>query len=315
MPRNPWSPRHPRGIPGRVPFPYAGEICALLAPLCWSVAMLLYRRTTDHLPGASITLFKNVLALVLLSLTMLVLGIRIPRDRSALDWARVMASGLLGLAVADTLLFEALRRIGSARIAIVDTIYAPTLITLSVLFLGDTLTWGFVVGGAAVIAGVAVANWQKPPPGPDTTELAFGTVLGLLAIAGTATGVVLARPVLQASSLVEVTWTRLLAGVVGQVIWMAARRELGVAVTVFRPQPVWRTLWPAAFIGTYLSLLLWLGGFKWANAPVAAVLNQMATVYMLVLARVVLGEGVTGAQWVGGALAASGAGFLVLSRL
>lgn len=298
-----------------MPFPYAGEICALLAPLCWSVAMLLYRRTTDHLPGASITLFKNVLALILLSGTMLVMGIGVPRDRSALDWGRVLFSGLLGLAVADTLLFEALRRIGSARIAIVDTIYAPVLITLSVLFLGDVLTWGFLVGGAAVIAGVAVANWQKPPPGPDATELAFGTVLGLLAIAGTATGVVLARPVLQASSLVEVTWTRLLAGVVGQVIWMAVRQELRVAVTVFRPQPVWRTLVPAAFIGTYVSLILWLGGFKWANAPVAAVLNQMATVYMLVLARVVLGEAVTGAQWVGGGLAMCGAAFLVISRL
>ena len=166
-----------------------------------------------------------------------------------------------------------------------------------------------------MLAGVVIANWRRPATEPEPNELLFGSVLATLAICGTATGVVLVMPVLQTSSLIEVTWTRLLAGVVGQVLFMSVRGELRAAVRVFRPSPVWKTLLPGALIGTYISLILWLGGFKWSSAPVAAILNQMATVYILVLARVVLKETVSRAQWIGGALAAAGALFLMLSRI
>jgi drug/metabolite transporter (DMT)-like permease len=60
--------------------------------------------------------------------------------------------------------------------------------------------------------------------------------------------------------------------------------------------------------------LLWLGGFKWAPASVAAVLNQMATVYILVLARIFLKETIRPQQALGALLAAAGALFIILTR-
>jgi len=87
------------------------------------------------------------------------------------------------------------------------------------------------------------------------------------------------------------------------------------AMVAFRPGPLWRTLVPAAFVGTYLSLLFWLGGFKWADASVAAVLNQMATVYLLLFARFVLKEQLRPRQVAGSLLAASGALWIVLHQL
>src|SRR5688500_8689737 len=106
-----------------VPFPYAGEVCALLAPLCWAVAVLFYRRAANQAAPVAMTLFKNTLAVVLLGITMVAVGDGVPPDRTAGDWARLVVGGVLGLAVADTMLFEALRRIGAARMAVVDTIY------------------------------------------------------------------------------------------------------------------------------------------------------------------------------------------------
>ena len=47
----------------------------------------------------------------------------------------LVVSGLLGIAIADTLVFMALRRLGAALLAIVDCIYAPTVILLSVMVL------------------------------------------------------------------------------------------------------------------------------------------------------------------------------------
>jgi drug/metabolite transporter (DMT)-like permease len=277
--------------------PYAGEICALLAPLCWSVAVILYRQSGAVSP-VSMNLFKNVFALVLLGLTLLAAGIVLPADRSWLDWGRLTLSGILGLSVADTLLFEGLKRVGAARVAVVDTTYAPMMITLSWLFLGETPGPWFLVGAAAVVAGVALATIERGRPA-EGRDYWIGTLCVFGAIVGTAAGVLLSKPVLEHSSLLEVTFTRLVAGTVGLLLFIGVRGEC--------------TLVPGAFIGTYLSLVLWLGGFKWADASVAAVLNQIATVYILVLARVVLGERLRRRQVLGGGLAVVGATWILLT--
>ncbi len=284
----------------------------MVAPLCWSVAILFYRRSSESAPAQSMTLFKNVIAAVLLLLTMWAAGVSFPTDRSALDWFRLGLSGVLGLAVGDTLLFHALARIGAARVAIVDTIYAPAVVGLSFLFLGDTLGLAFLFGAAMVVAGVGVANHRREVDTPF--EISTGTWFGIGAIFATSVGVILSKPVLETSNLVEVTCTRVLFGVGAQALWAAGTRDR-TAFAAFRPSSgVWPTLVPAAFIGTYLSLLFWMAGFKWAPASVAAVLNQLATVYILVLARVVLKERVAAHQVGGGLLAAAGALVVVISR-
>ncbi|MDP2312191.1 MAG: DMT family transporter [Pseudomonadota bacterium] len=291
-----------------------GELCALLAPLAWSIAVILFKRSSAA-PAISLNLFKNTFAVVLLSITLLVLRIPIPTDRSAGDWARLLVSGFLGLAVADTLLFEGLRRIGAARLAVVDTIYAPLVVILCWLLLGEAPSAGFLLGGVLVIGGVTLASVDPGAIAKEGgREVSLGAFYATLAIAGTALGVVIAKPVLEGSDLVEVTWTRLVAGMVGMIVFTITRGRGAEALVAFRPGPLWRTLVPAAFFGTYLSLMFWLGGFKWANASVAATLNQMATVYMLVFARFFLGETLRPRQVAGSLVAAAGALWIVLHK-
>jgi drug/metabolite transporter (DMT)-like permease len=297
-----------------VPFPHAGEICALLAPLCWAVAVILYRKTAG-ISALSMNLFKNCVAIVLLTFTLLALGIALPTDRPLGDWVRLVLSGLVGLAVADTLLFEGLRRVGAARVAVVDTVYAPLMILMAWAFLAEEPGPMFLLGGAAVIVGVGIATID--PSGASVRgdrSVLVGMLYAFGAIVGTAVGVVLAKPVLEGSDLLEVTWTRLVAGNVGLVGWITLRGLWGEAVVAFRPSTAWKTLVPGAVIGTYLSLVFWLGGFKWADASVAAVLNQMATVYILVLARVLLSETIVPRQVVGAGFAIGGALVILLTR-
>jgi ferrous iron transport protein B len=49
----------------------------------------------------------------------------------------------------------------------------------------------------------------------------------------------------------------------------------------------WRLLLPAAFLGSWVSALLWLGGFFYAPAGTAAVLNQTTTVFTLILGAMI----------------------------
>jgi drug/metabolite transporter (DMT)-like permease len=226
----------------------------------------------------------------------------------------VAASGLLGLAFADTLLFAALSRIGAARLAVVDTVYAPTVVLISFLFLGERFGGWFFLGALGVLGGVALASIEKGALGGLNSDLRRGLLLAWVAISSTATGVVLVKPVLEQGNLIEVTWSRLVFGVAGQLVWMAYRGQLsGTLRSVILPS-VWRKMLPATILGTWFSLLLWLGGFKWAPASVAAVLNQLGTIYLLVLARLFLKEELRLRQAAGALLAACGALFIVLTK-
>ena len=293
---------------------YLREFSALLAPLCWSVAILLYRKVGTSASPEAMTLFKNVVALGLLLLTMAALGEGFPTDRPGVDWLRLALSGILGLAVADTFLFHALKRIGAARVAILDTVYAPIVVTLAWLFLGDVLPGSFLVGGLLVVAGVAVANRQGERSPVDAREALVGSLFCLLAVSGTGVGVILSKPVLEGAHVVEVTATRMGFGVAAQLLWSGLRGDRTVFGAFLPSSGAWRWLLPASFVGTYLAMLLWMGGFKWAPASVAAVLNQLATVYILILARLVLHEPVTGRQFLGGAAAVVGAMVVMWGR-
>jgi len=88
-----------------------GEALALSAAVVWSTSIILFKRSEAIRP-LGMNLFKNVVGTLLLGATLLVIGRGFDTARPASDWARLIASGVLGIGVADTLIFTALRRLG-----------------------------------------------------------------------------------------------------------------------------------------------------------------------------------------------------------
>jgi drug/metabolite transporter (DMT)-like permease len=292
-----------------------GEAMALGAAVVWSVSVILFRRSEAVTP-LGMNLFKNTLAIGLLGATLLGLGEGFAWHRSGWDWAQLCVSGVLGIGIADTLIFMALRRLGPGLLAIVDCVYAPVIVLFSIVFLDERVGPGFLLGALLVVGGVLLGTapgGASAAPARDRRKLAIGVALGVSGIVSMALGVMLAKRPLERSDLVEVTTVRLVAGVASQLVWIALVPGERTALAAFRPSPAWRTLVPAAVLSAYVSMLLWLGGFKWASASTAAVLNQMSTVSTIVLARLVLGEPVTRRRALGGLIAVAGA-VVVLRR-
>ena len=332
-----------------------GEACALLAALTWSVSVILFKRSEAVTPLA-MNLFKNTVAAVLLGLTLLALLLggwtELPLERSRGDWARLLFSGVLGIAVSDTLIFMALRRLGASLLAVVDCIYAPTIVVLSVVVLHEPVPAAFLAGGALVVGGVLLTVTERTPDEPELPasvaapieaeanegdaaqgeesdpqdrrrERALGVAFGLAGIAAMASGVVLAKPALDSGDLVEVTLVRLLAGVAALLLWVSLKPLIGLdpggaarseVLSVLGRRDVWRTLIPASVLGTYVAMLFWLGGFKWAPVSVASVLNQLASVFTVVLAWLMLGEPLSGRRITGTLAAVVGAALVMATR-
>lgn len=293
-----------------------GESLSLACALCWSVSIILFKRSEAASPYA-INLFKNGASFVLLGLTLWLCGGHLPRDRSPQDWARIIASGVLGLAVADTLFLEGLRRLGAGMMAILDCVYAPLVALFSVLMIGERIGLGFGIGSVLVVGGLvatATTGDELREAAAVARKQTSGVLIGLASIVVMAIGVVLAKPVLDHSELVEATFTRMGAGAISLALWILVRRKDRAEIfRVFLPQPVWRQLVPAMLLGSYVSMLLWLGGVKYTSASIASVLNQLSVLFTLVLARFWLKEPLSLRKMAGGGASLAGAIVILLA--
>jgi drug/metabolite transporter (DMT)-like permease len=281
---------------------WVGDAMALGCALSWAIAVLLFRKARDVDPVA-LNLFKCTLAAVALLVTMRLSGVRFDLARSSSDWALLAVSGVLGLAIADTLFLAGLRRIDGSVAALADCAYAPTVLFLSIAFLHESFRVGLVLGAPLVVLGLAIVSWEKR--GERKPVDRGGLLLCIAGVVTTAIGVVLAKPALDRSELLEATTIRLIAGSVSLFVFELAAGRAKKAVSLFRPQPAWRYALPATFFGTYVAMILWLGGMKYGTASRAALLNQTGAVFVLVFSRFA-GEVVPLRRWAGAALAIAG---------
>jgi drug/metabolite transporter (DMT)-like permease len=268
-----------------------GLVCSLACALCWAIAVVLFKKSGDAMGPLALNLFKNVLALVLLGATGFVLGFQRGAMSDA-DLVWLLLSGALGIGVADSLLFYGLNQIGASRQAIVDTLYSPSVVVLSFLFLHEVLSPRDALGGLLILGAVALATIPVGGGLPlARTKMARGIAAGALSMVLMAAAIVFVKPILEHNDVVTCTTIRLLGGTVSLALFgltsRANRRELAAT---FVPRPAWRFAVPGAIMGTYVSMLLWIGAFKYAPAGVAALLNQTSTLFIVILAAVFLRE-------------------------
>ncbi len=282
-----------------------GEILSLACAVSWAFVLILFRQTGRSVHPFALNLFKNVIAFVLFVPTILLwYGARFPEIASA-DFGRLLLSGFLGLGVADTLVFTSLNVLGAGVMAIVECLYSPFVILFSLLFLGETLSRVQEAGCALVIAAVFVASITVHVHGVPRRDVRRGIGLGITAIILVAAGVVIAKPALNHTPLLWAIEMRYLGGLVGV---LSFRPFLKGKVAQAVPQ-LTSSEWLAVFgsaAAAYFQMILWLGGMKYAQASIAAVLNQTATIFTIVLAALILHEPLTRVRIGAAALAITG---------
>ena len=225
---------------------------------------------------------------------MLVLGEPLLPAVPAKTTGLLLLSGVLGIAVSDTLFFYALNRLGASLTAIVDCFYSPFVIGMSFLLLGERLAAWQMAGAALVVSAVLVVSREKREEKLGGKELAWGIFYGILAMFFVAFGIVMVKPILGQASIVWATLVRLAGGALALVLLLPFLKNRRAILAPLAERRNWPALWPAAFFGSYLSLVLWMGGMKYAQASVAAVLNQLNTIFIVVIAALFLKERLTG---------------------
>ncbi|HVP91630.1 MAG TPA: DMT family transporter [Terriglobales bacterium] len=268
-----------------------GELMAIGSGLVWAAAVILYKVSGRTVHPLGLNLFKNVLALVFMAPTMLLLGERLLPPVPAKSVGLLLLSGFLGIAVSDTLFFYCLNRLGASLVAIVDCFYSPFVIGLSYVMLGERMAAWQIVGVVLIISAVLAASRSNGDGAPVARkDLVAGLVYGVLAMFFVAVGIVIVKPALATESVVWATLVRVVGGAIplGLLIPLLPQRRAILKPLLDRAN--WKAMVPASFLGSYLSLILWMGGMKYAKVSVAAALNQLNTIFIVVLAALFLKE-------------------------
>jgi len=281
---------------------------------------MLYRQLGASLSPLRLNFLKNLLVLaMMLPAIPIAHGLALPHF-SAFQLFAAITSGVVGIGVADTLYFRALNELGAGRMGIIGNFYSPLVIVLSFVFLGERLLPLQLLGFVFVSIGVWVAAWPRKlaeelvpgaPQAPRHAARGFG--FAILAVALMACSIVLVKRVLEAQPLFWVTGLRM-AGAIVAMFLIALVQGRAAELRPQAPGLPWPKLFVAAFVGQFLAMVLWLAGYKFTLASVAAVLNETASIFILLLAALWLKEPLRRRSVVGVVLTFGGVCFMLWAR-
>ncbi len=286
---------------------WIGISCSIATALFWAVAVVMFKLSGETLSPTALNLFKGIVTLILLLPTLWVAGEPAFPRQSAGDWLMLGLSGVLGITLADNLFFMALRRIGAGLWAVVECLYLPFMILISAIWLDESIGVRGLLGAALVVVAVIAGSHTDFSFDRPRRELFIGMVFGSAAVFLLVVSIVLIKPLLDRTSVLWATFVRILAGVVGLLVFSLLHGDRRQILTVLTPSPAWKLALPASIIGNYLAVIAWLAGIKFTLVSVAAILNQLSTIFTFILAALLLNEPVTRQRLAAIVLAVAGA--------
>lgn len=287
-----------------------GETYSIAAAGTWALGVIGYAKLGRSLAPQRLNWLKNLLVLaMLLPGTLWMEGWAGPA-LSPLQVLVCALSGLLGIGIADTIYFRSLNALGPGHMGVLGNLYSPMMIVLSFLFLGERLSAQQLFGFALVSSGVVVVSSSGAGVAPVRGHLRH-VLYAVAAILLMASSVIMVKRILESHSVWWVSSLRVAGGVAG--LWLVGAvtaRERVAAVTPL-PWRGWLLLVAAAFVGQFLSMVFWLNGYKYTSASVAAILNETASIFILLFAWLLVGEAISRRRLFGAALAIAGVGVML----
>ena len=260
-----------------------GDIYALLTAVCWSFAVILFELSSNKLNPLQINIVKNSFGVIGFILTIYILDIPYP-DFPNESLIILAASGFIGVGVADLFFLDSLKKIGSSLSAIVSTIYAPSIFILAYIFFNEFITLKVYIGSFLILGGIVISTYNVQKKTITSSQLFKGIFFGALAHILTALSVLSVKPIMSDNPILYVALVRFGVGLMSAIIFMVLKSGLKTIFITFQHGYKNKFLLGGSFFGTYLSVILWLAGYKYTLSGKAAIYNQLSTILISIMA-------------------------------
>jgi len=294
-----------------------GEIAGLATSFFFAMTAIIFTKT-GRMVGSQITNRLRLLyALTYLVIINLILFQEpLPFSASSSRWVWLSLSGVIGLSLGDTFLFQALVSLGS-RLGSLFLSLAPIFSSIIAwAFFGETLTPLQITGIAIALAGIGwVIMSHEEPANTPRGHTRRGVIFGVLAGLGQALGLVLSKQGMSGDfSPFQANAIRMLAAAIFIWIWTIIQRQAGATIAEVRKQPKALPLLAlGALVGPVLGVSASLLAVQHAEVGVASTLMALPPVIVLPISYFVFKEKVGWEAIAGTLLAIAGVAVLFLA--
>ncbi len=280
-----------------------GSFAALASALTWAVGSILFRKLGDEISPLGMNLGKTILGTLYIGIILLLTGISPVGKR---EFLLLGASGLLGIALGDTLFFRALIYLGPRLTVLLGTAGPVATVLLAVIFLKERPSYLSWTGIFLVLTGITWILWKHAPKVKTQSNYLPGIKYLLLSIACTSTGIIFAKIGVSSTSAMEALFIRFIGGAAGLIIFGCASRKLITWITPFKDTRLLKFIAFTVFIVVFGGFWLFLVSLKYIDASIATILNSTEPLFILPLAAFILREKISFFEIIGAVVAVSG---------
>lgn len=264
---------------------FIGEIAGLATSFFFAITAIIFT-VAGRMVGSQVTNRMRLLfALVYLVILNLILFHEpLPFSAGSSRWIWLTLSGVIGLALGDTFLFQSYVSVG-ARLGSLLLSLAPIFGSIIAwIFFGETLAALQILGIVLALAGIGwVVMSHEESADTPRGHTRRGVIFGVLAALGQAVGIVLSKQAMAGEfSPFQANAIRMLAATVFAWGWAVIAGQAGATVEKSRENPKFlRLLALGAFIGPVLGVTSSLLAVQHAEVGVASTLIALPPVIVL----------------------------------
>jgi drug/metabolite transporter (DMT)-like permease len=298
---------------------YLGELAALTTATLWSMTAVLFTLAGRHVPAWGVNLFRTWAASLFLAGTLWILSGR-PWPQPT-GWAAISdlaLSGVVGLALGDTLLFQSYAWIGP-RLATLLMSLAPVISAIMAgIALREHLAPRALLGMAMTLSGIAWVIRERPtgdlPNEAHNRRMRvrhWGVGFALAAAACQAGGAVLAKRGMLGVDPLPATLVRMVSAAAGMLLGSLLSGQLRRTLTGVREPRFLGLALAASILGPYLGVWLSLVSLKHTETAVALTLMALSPILVIPISARVFGERMSPRALLGAVVAVAGVAVLV----
>jgi drug/metabolite transporter (DMT)-like permease len=299
---------------------FTGELAALSTALCWSFTSVFFTLGGSRVGSVVVNRTRLVLAVTFLSLTHLIIfGRLVPAGADPGRWFWLGLSGVIGLVIGDSMLFQAFITIGP-RVSMLLMTLVPVISTvLAFLFFGESLSIREIIGIIIVISGISWVVNETNKNGDivfhrSGKQVLHGVLLGIGGAMGQALGLITSKqglmghyPPLSANVIRMIT--------AAAVMWIITLVSGRAVFTIRRLKDV-RALGAitgGALCGPFIGVWLSLVAISYARIGIASTLMSLTPILIIPLSIWIFKDRVSIRAVFGTSIAFAGVVLLLLS--
>ena len=296
---------------------YIGEIAGVMTSFFYAINAVVITKATQR-TGSVITNRMRVAFgfLYLVIINLFLFRQPLPFDSGSNRWIWLSLSGVIGLALGDTFLFQSYVLVGARIGALLLSLSTVFGVLEAWLIFGETLRVGQMLGVALALAGII---WVVVERGNDKDQGAHhvlpGITFGILSAICNATGLVLSRQGMAGNfSPFQANVIRMLAALLALILIMVFQKQTSHTFQVLREnRSALKFLALAALIGPVLGVSSSLLAVQHTEVGVASVLTSLPPVFMLPISYFFFKERLSWQAVTGTILAMSGVAILFIT--